>query len=151
MYIHEKDFSYVCGTLYVCVCVYMHMYLFIVNISVHRHTYAKLQTHINRHTRTYLYIRTSIILQVAALPSCSLLQIQTEYSFMVHPFDHQVTEVITTTCKIIDGQYLAFQRFSSCKQVPKTVESRFPALNYFASGSRSCFLWAHTREIFDRI
>jgi hypothetical protein len=36
---------------------------------------------------------------------------------------------------IIEGQFQAFQRFSSSKLVLKTVESCFVALNYYGNGS----------------
>jgi hypothetical protein len=36
---------------------------------------------------------------------------------------------------IIEGQFQAFQRFSSSKLVLKTVESCFVALNYYENGS----------------
>jgi hypothetical protein len=45
-------------------------------------------------------------------------------------FKAELREYATPACKIP-----AFQRISSSKQVLKTVESRFPELNYFASGS----------------
>ncbi len=38
---------------------------------------------------------------------------------------------------IFEGQLQVFQRFSSSKLVPKTVESCFVALNYYENGS-SC-------------
>jgi hypothetical protein len=37
--------------------------------------------------------------------------------------------------KIIEGQFPDFQRFSSSKLVLKTVETPFPALNYFEDAS----------------
>ncbi len=40
---------------------------------------------------------------------------------------------------IIEGQFQAFQRFSSSKLVLKTVESCFAALNYYGNGSRYSF------------
>ncbi len=36
---------------------------------------------------------------------------------------------------IIEGQFQAFQRFSSSKRVLKTVENRSTALNYYGVGS----------------
>jgi hypothetical protein len=36
---------------------------------------------------------------------------------------------------VIEGQFHAFQRFSSSKLVLKTVESRLAALNYYENGS----------------
>jgi hypothetical protein len=36
---------------------------------------------------------------------------------------------------IIEGQFQAFQRFSSSKLVLKAVESRFTALNYYENGN----------------
>jgi hypothetical protein len=46
----------------------------------------------------------------------------------------------TPACKIVEGQFPAFQRFSSSKLVlkPKTVESRFLDLGCFANGSTHC-------------
>jgi hypothetical protein len=49
--------------------------------------------------------------------------------------DRSLSKQKSSTCKIIEGQFQAFQRFSSSKLVLKTVESCFVALNY-GNGSR---------------
>ncbi len=43
--------------------------------------------------------------------------------------------LVTAIPIIIEGRFQLFQRFSSSKLVPKTVESCFVALNYYGNGS----------------
>jgi hypothetical protein len=47
------------------------------------------------------------------------------------------THILTGVCKIIEGQFPAFQLFPSSNLVLETVESLFQALNYFANASTS--------------
>jgi hypothetical protein len=44
----------------------------------------------------------------------------------------------TAILMIIEGQFQAFQQFSSSKLVLKSVESCFVALNYYENGSKRC-------------
>jgi hypothetical protein len=58
-----------------------------------------------------------------------------------HSFDVPARTAILI---IIEGQFQAFQGFSSSKPVLKTVESRFAALNYDENGS-TCSVNAHVQ------